>query len=64
MRDTERVAETQAEGEAGSCGQPDAGLDPRTQGSRPESKAVAQPLRYPGAPRLLKSCPEPSDLWL
>ena len=34
MRDTEREAETRAEGEAGSPqGQPDVGLDPRTPGS-------------------------------
>ena len=32
MRDTEREAETQAEGEAGSCGEPDAGLDLGTPG--------------------------------
>ena len=31
-------------------GEPDAGLDPRTPGSRPEPKADAQPLSYPGAP--------------
>ena len=33
MRDTQREAETQAEGEAGSCREPNAGLDPRTPGS-------------------------------
>ena len=34
MRDTEREAEAQAEGEAGSLLlEPDAGLDPRTPGS-------------------------------
>ena len=33
MRDTEREAETQAEGEAGSPGEPDEGLDPGTPGS-------------------------------
>ena len=31
------------------CGEPDAGLDPRTPGSRPELKADAQPLSHPGA---------------
>ena len=33
MRDTEREAETQAEGEAGSRRETDVGLDPRTPGS-------------------------------
>ena len=32
MRDREREAETQAEGEAGSTQEPDVGLDPRTLG--------------------------------
>ena len=41
MRDTEREAETQAKGEAGSMQEPDMGLDPRTPGSCPESKADA-----------------------
>ena len=36
MRDTERKAETQAEGEGGSLQGPDAGLDPGTLGSHPE----------------------------
>ena len=31
-------------------GEPDAGLNPRTSGSRPEPKADTQPLSYPGAP--------------
>ena len=30
MRDTERKAKTQAEGEAGFCREPDAGLNPGT----------------------------------
>ena len=50
MRDTQREAETQAEGEAGSCGEPDVGLDPRTPGSRCELKADAQPLSHPSTP--------------
>ena len=33
MRDTQREAEMQAEGEAGSMQGPDAGLDPGTPGS-------------------------------
>ena len=50
MRDTEKEAETQAEGEAGFCKEPDARLDPRTPGSRPEPKADTQPLSHPGLP--------------
>ena len=30
------------------CREPDAELDPRTPGSRPEPKAEAQPLSHPG----------------
>ena len=41
MRDTQRKAETQAEGEAGSLWEPDVGLNPKTPGSRPELKADA-----------------------
>ena len=44
-RHTDRKAETQAEGEAGSCGEPDMGFDPRTLGSEP--KADAQPWSHP-----------------
>ena len=46
MRDTEREAETYAEGEAGS----DVELDPRTPGSRNEPKADAQMVSHPGIP--------------
>ena len=42
-------AEIQAEGEGGSCGKPDMGLDPRTPGSRPGPKEDAQPLSHLGA---------------
>ena len=52
MRDTQRQADTQAEGEAGSLQGLDVGLDPRTPGSRPEPKADAQPLSHPGVPHL------------
>ena len=48
MRDTEREAETQAEGETGSHGKPDAKLNPRNPGSCPELKAETQPLSHPG----------------
>ena len=44
MVDIEREAETQEEGETGSCLEPDMGLDPGTPGSCPEPKADAQPL--------------------
>ena len=47
MRDTQREAETQVEGEAAPCGEPDVGLDPRTLGLYPEPKADAQPLSPP-----------------
>ena len=54
MRDTqrEREAEPQAEGEAGSMRVPDAGLDPRTPGSRPGPKA--EPPGLPSAVCLLE----------
>ena len=55
MRDREREAETQAEGEAGSMQEPDAGLDPGTPGSRPGPQAVlgAEP---PGGPSHVTFC--------
>ena len=51
MRGTEKEAETQAGGEAGSCGEPDVGLHPRTLRSQPEPKADVQPLSHPGNPK-------------
>ena len=49
MRDTQKEAQTQAEGEAGSLrGKPNVGLDPGTQGSHPGLKADAQLLSSPG----------------
>ena len=45
MRDTERGAETQAEGEAGSL------LGARCGTRSQEPKADAQPLSHPGAPQ-------------
>ena len=50
MRDTQREVETQAEGKAGSPQEPDAGLDPRTPGSRLEPKADTQPLSHRDVP--------------
>ena len=55
MKDTQREAETQAEGEAGSLWGPDVGLDPQTPGSRPEPNADAQLLSHPGV-LILKIC--------
>ena len=53
MRDTEREAETSAEGEAGSMHlEPDVGFDPWSPESRPEPKAGTKPLRHPGIPSL------------
>ena len=46
MRDREREAETQAEGEVGSP--QDTGYG--TRGSRPKPKADAQTLSHPGIP--------------
>ena len=58
MIDIEREAETQEEGEAGPCREPDMGLDPGTPGSHPGPKADAKPLSHPGIPKPAISCPE------
>ena len=51
MRDTEREAEPQAEGEVGSRGELLVGLDPRsTDPSSPKLKADAQLMSDPGVP--------------
>ena len=51
---TEREAETQAEGEAGSMHrEPDVGFDPGSPGLRPGPKAGAKPLGHPGIPESL-----------
>ena len=51
MRDTERERQRHRQREKQApCGDPDAGLDPRTLGLRPEPKADAQPLSHLGAP--------------
>ena len=44
--DTEREAETQAEGEAGSMQGADVGLDPRSPGSGPGLKVALNLNRY------------------
>ena len=51
MRDMQREAETQAEGEAGSM--QGARLDPGTPGSCPGPKAGAKPLSHPGIPLII-----------
>ena len=50
MKDTEREAETQVGGEAGSSKGARRGAWSRIPGSRPELKADAQPLSHPGVP--------------
>ena len=57
MRDTEREVETQAEREAerekqASCREPDMGLNHRSPGSHPGSKAGAKSLTHPGIPSI------------
>ena len=64
MRDTERQRHKQKEKQV-PCGEPDAELDPRTPGSRPEWKAATQPLSHSGIPNLaiskpILSCPVPA----
>ena len=49
-RETEREAETQR-GKQAPGGEPYAGLDPRTPGSRPGPKADAQLETHPGTPQ-------------
>ena len=49
MRDRQR--HRQREEKQAPCREPDVGLDPRTPGSRPGSKADAQPLSHPGIPK-------------
>ena len=48
--ETERQRHRQREKQA-PCREPDAGLYPRTLGSRPAPKADAQSLSHPGAPK-------------
>ena len=53
-RQRERQRHRQTEKQA-PCWEPNAGLDPRTPGSQPESKADTQPLSHPGVPALFLS---------
>ena len=48
-RERERQRHRQRQKQA-PCREPDAGLDPRTPGSRPGPKASAKPLNHPGIP--------------
>ena len=50
-RERERERERQREKQA-PCREPDAGLDPGTPRSFPESKVDTQPLSHPGVPKL------------
>ena len=53
MRDPERERQRHRHREKQApCGDPDVGFDSRTQGSRPEPKADAQPLSHPGVLKL------------
>ena len=64
---TEREAETQAEGEAGSvhC-ESNVGFDPGSPGSRHGPKAGAKPLHHPGIPYFshLEDPPQCFSQWL
>ena len=53
MRDTETGRDIGRGRGRLPTGTPNAGLDPRTPGSRPESNADTQPLRPSGVPPLL-----------
>ena len=50
MKDTEKEAETQIEGEAGHLQGAQCGTPSRTPGSHSEPKTEAQPLSHKGAP--------------
>ena len=50
MRDRERKRQRHRQREKQApCGEPDAGLDPRTLGSHPEPKVDAQLLSHPAS---------------
>ena len=51
MRDTQKERQRHRQREKQTpYGEPDAGLNPRSLGSRPELKADTQPLRHSGIP--------------
>ena len=56
MRDTERERQRHRQREKQApCGEPDAGLNPRTLGSRPKPEADAQSLSHSGIPETIFS---------
>ena len=64
MRDTQRGQRLRQREQQAPCREPDAGLNPRTPGSRPEPKADAQPLSHPDVPSsavLKDKCEESVD---
>ena len=52
MTERERQRHRQREKQA-PCGEPNAGLNPRTPGSQPEPKADVQPPSHAGVPGIL-----------
>ena len=46
------------------CGKPNAGLDPRTPGSRPKPKADAQPLSHPSVSKFSISTEHSEGIFL
>ena len=65
MRDKERERQRHRQREKQPpCGEPNAGLDPRTPGSRPEPKTEAQPLSYPGIPVVMINMTKQWEIYL
>ena len=64
MRNTEREAEIQAEGEAGSMQGAQCRTGSQDQGSRPEPKADSHPMSHPGASDASRSKIAKSRGWL
>ena len=54
-RDRERGRDIGRGRSLAPCREPDAGLNPRTLGSRPKPKADAQPLSHPSVPVIVNS---------
>ena len=71
MRDTQREAETQAEGETGSTGEARRGTRSRVSRITPGAEDGAKPLSHPGCPEIyflkirgrVKCWPEIEPLW-
>ena len=64
MTSTEREAETQAKGEAGSLHGAQCGTRSQDPGSRPELKADAQALSHPGVPSITSILSEEDNTFL